>query len=63
MTGESYLGLVHNVSLLLAIVLIFDMVSERWRTGRNWKQDVLVGLVIGGVGMAIMLTPWVFLPG
>ena len=63
MTGDSFLGLVHNVSLLLAIVLIFDLVSQRWRTGRNWKQDFLVGLVVGGVGIAIMLTPWVFMPG
>ncbi len=63
MANESFLGLVHNASLLLALVLIFDLVSQRWRTGRNWKQDILVGLVVGGVGIAIMLTPWVFVPG
>ncbi len=63
MTGESFLALVHNVSLLLAIVLVFDLVSQRWRTGRNWKLDILIGSVVGGVCLAIMLTPWVFMPG
>jgi PAS domain S-box-containing protein len=63
MIGESFLGLVHNVSLLLAMVLVFDVVSRRWRTGRIWWQDVIVGAVVGGVGVAIMLTPWVFIPG
>lgn len=63
MADESFLGLVHNVSLLLALVLLFDISSQRWRKGRNWKQDILVGIIVGGVGVAIMLTPWVFMPG
>jgi PAS domain S-box-containing protein len=63
MISESYLGLVHNVSLLLALVLIFDIVSQKWRNGRTWKQDILVGVIVGGVGIAIMLTPWVLIPG
>jgi PAS domain S-box-containing protein len=63
MTGNSFLGLVHNISLLLAMVLVFDVASRRWRTGRIWWQDIIVGIVIGGVGVAIMLTPWVFIPG
>lgn len=63
MSGDSFLGLVHNISLLLAMVLVFDVVSRRWRTGRVWWQDVVIGAVVGGVGVAIMLTPWVFIPG
>jgi PAS domain S-box-containing protein len=63
MNNESFLSLVHNVSLLLALVLIFDIVSKNWRTGRNHLQDVFIGLITGGVGIAIMLTPWVFIPG
>jgi PAS domain S-box-containing protein len=63
MIGESFLGLVHNVSLLLALVLVFDLVLQNRRTGRTWKQDILVGVIVSGVGVAIMLTPWVFIPG
>jgi len=63
MTNESFLGLIHNISLLLAMVLIFDIVSQNLQTGKTHLQNILVGLIIGGVGIAIMLTPWVFIPG
>ena len=63
MITESYLGLVHNVSLLLALVLVFDLISQKWGEGRTWRQDIWIGIIIGGVGIAIMLTPWVYVPG
>jgi PAS domain S-box-containing protein len=63
MSNESFLGLIHNISMLLALVLIFDIVSQNLRTGKTHLQNILAGLIIGGVGIAIMLTPWVFIPG
>lgn len=63
MAGESFLGLVHNISLLLALVLIFDIASQNWRSGNKYLRDLLIGVIVGGVGLAIMLTPWVFIPG
>ena len=63
MINESFLSLVHNVSLLLAMVLVFDIVTQNWRTGKTYFQEVVVGLIVGGIGIAIMLTPWVLIPG
>ncbi len=63
MANESFLGLVHNISLLLALVLVFDIASQNWRSGNRYLRDMVIGLIVGGVGIAIMLTPWVFVPG
>jgi PAS domain S-box-containing protein len=63
MLSESFLSLVHNISLLLALVVVFDIISQNWRTNRTFLQDIFIGLIVGGVGIAIMLSPWVFIPG
>jgi PAS domain S-box-containing protein len=63
MNNATFLGLVQNVALLLAIALIFDMAALRWRTARTTPRQMLLGLILGGIGIAIMLTPWQFVPG
>ncbi len=63
MNETLFLGLIHNVSLLLAAALLFDMVisGRQKMKARIWQ--VPFGLLLGGVGVALMLTPWVFVPG
>ena len=63
MVESSYLGLIHNAALLLALAFFFDWVALRWRTKRAGAWQIPVGLVIGGIGIILMLTPWVFVPG
>jgi PAS domain S-box-containing protein len=63
MNDSSFLGLVQNVSLLLAVAFIFDVVTARRHTGQTSFQEIIVGLVLGAIGIIIMLTPWTFKPG
>ncbi len=63
MLGEAFLVLVQNISLLLASVLTVDLVSQNWRGRRSIHQDFFIGIILGLIGIAIMLTPWVFIPG
>ncbi len=63
MNPSSFLGLIQNAALLLAVAFIFDMFANRWRTGQLLFRQVLVGLAIGAIGITIMLTPWIFAPG
>jgi PAS domain S-box-containing protein len=63
MDNSSFLKLIHNASLLLAIALIFDLAAVRWRNGQVSFWRIPVGVVLGGIGIALMLTPWVFTPG
>jgi PAS domain S-box-containing protein len=62
MNTTSFIGLVYNAALLLALAIIFDT-AVRWRTGQTLFRQLLVGLVLGGVGLALMLTPWTFASG
>ncbi|MBN2393321.1 MAG: PAS domain S-box protein [Anaerolineae bacterium] len=61
----SFLELVHNAALLLSLVLVFDIFVSRWRTGQEaaFQHRLLAGLILGVIGVAVMLTPWVLVPG
>lgn len=65
MNTLSFLGLVQNAALLLSLVLVFDVFALRWRTGQATfsRYRLVAGLIIGVIGIAVMLTPWVLLPG
>jgi PAS domain S-box-containing protein len=65
MNTLSFVGLVQNAALLLALVLVFDVFALRWRTRQDMfsQYRLLAGLVIGTIGIAVMMTPWVLIPG
>lgn len=61
----SFLRLVQNAALLLSLVLVFDVFALRWRAGQDAfsRNRLIAGLIIGAIGVVVMLTPWVLLPG
>ncbi len=63
MDRSIYLGLLDNAALLLAIVLLFDLIYVKRvpREKRTWQ--FFLGIIIGGIGILIILTPWVLIPG
>ncbi len=63
MIESSFLGLVHNAALLLAVAFIFDLAASRWRAKQAISQQVLLGLAVGTIGVVVMITPWTFTPG
>ena len=63
MISPTIIGLVNNIALLLALGLIYDMVGFRSRGEKPSLQQVLTGIVLGTVGIALMLTPWELTPG
>ncbi|MCL5808516.1 MAG: GGDEF domain-containing protein, partial [Deltaproteobacteria bacterium] len=63
MNSASFLGLVQNAALLLAVAFLFDVVAIRWRTTRSSLRQATVGLALGAIGVTVMLTPWTFAPG
>ena len=63
MDAATFLGLVQNAALLLAVAFVFDVVASRWRTEQSSFQQATVGLAIGAIGITIMMTPWTFMPG
>jgi PAS domain S-box-containing protein len=63
MTEGAFLALVHNASLLLALALVYDLATTRWWGDESRLRQVAVGVAIGGIGIALMLSSWVLEPG
>jgi len=63
MGNSPFLYLTYNVALLLALAVLFDTAGYRQRVTLTYWRQVIVGLFIGGIGIAIMLTPWTYSAG
>lgn len=59
MIESAFLEFAHNAALLLALALLFDQVSLKWRINQTYLQKVVIGLVVGGIGILIMMSPLV----
>jgi signal transduction histidine kinase len=55
--------LVQNAALLLAVAVVFDLVSSRISIVRPRAEEALTGLLLGVIGISIMLSPWQFASG
>ncbi|WP_286819776.1 PAS domain S-box protein [Desulfobacter sp. UBA2225] len=60
MTSSSFIGLVNNAALLLALGLIYDLLDFRQHGENSLSQQLVSGLILGAIGVAIMLNPWAF---
>jgi PAS domain S-box-containing protein len=63
MNPNSFISLIQNTALLLAMGLLFDLVVIRKRQNYSKLWQIPSGMLLGGIGIALMLTPWVFAPG
>ncbi len=58
MPDGAFLALVHNASLLLAMALVYDLATTRWWGDESRLRQIVVGVAIGGLGIALMLSSW-----
>jgi PAS domain S-box-containing protein len=63
MADVAFLPLVQNAALLLGMAVLYDVATTRWTVRRGRFGPLLIGLMLGSIGIAIMLTPWVLTPG
>ncbi|MBU4306986.1 MAG: PAS domain S-box protein [Candidatus Aminicenantes bacterium] len=63
MNKAFFLQLVFNASLLLTLVLIYDLIAVRWQIGRAAMRQVPVGVVISFMGVIVILASWKMQPG
>ncbi|NDY74338.1 LytS/YhcK type 5TM receptor domain-containing protein [Desulfobacter hydrogenophilus] len=63
MTISTFIGLINNAALLVSLVLIYDLVVLRQPGEKVSSSQILIGLILGLIGLAIMKNPWEFLPG
>lgn len=60
MNYSSAIGLINNAALLLALCLLYDMLGPRLQERKTIIQQILTGIVLGAIGLAIMFNPWNF---
>ncbi|GAB1347836.1 hypothetical protein MASR1M107_00470 [Ignavibacteriales bacterium] len=63
MGNSIFLGLVQNTALLVALGLIYDLIRGMSFIPNKYVKQVLMGLVTGSIGIALMGTPWVLSEG
>jgi LytS/YehU family sensor histidine kinase len=63
MGNESFIALISNVSLLLAMVFVYDLAINRPLKLDTRLRLVMIGVGLGIITATVMLTPWVFEPG
>ena len=62
MDTTTFIGLINNAALLLALALLYDTIAlKRW--AEKAAVQVLIGIILGAIGIAVMMTPWEFTPG
>jgi PAS domain S-box-containing protein len=62
MNESTFIGLANNAALLVALGLVFDTVVLKPGYEKTFVK-ILTGIVFGILGIAVMMTPWEFVPG
>ena len=55
--------LVQNAALLLALVFLYDVIPKKHQRQYFLLWRIIIGMLIGGIGITIMSTPWIYQPG
>ena len=62
MNVSTFIGLLNNAALLVALALVFDTVVLQPGFEKSTIK-ILTGIAFGILGVAVMLNPWEFIPG
>ncbi len=57
------IALVNNASLLIALAVVYNAFYVRLKSGRLSLQNLISGLLLGVIAMAVMLNSWTLQPG
>ena len=63
MDNSIFFPLVQNAALLLALVFLYDAIPKKHQRQYFLLWRVIIGFLIGGIGITIMSTPWMYQPG
>lgn len=62
MENSSFIGLINNVALLLAMGVVYDSLGLH-NLRSHYLRDSISGILVGLLGIAVMMTPWELIPG
>ena len=56
-------GLLQNVAILLAFTLVYDLIWTKESQFRSLLNKFIAGLILGGVAVLLMISPFTLVPG
>ena len=62
MDTSSFIALLYNAALLIALGVIYDALNLEFIKNRK-VRDLISGLLVGMLGLAVMNTSWEMAPG
>ncbi len=57
------LGLLQNIGILVAFALVYEITWLKSDAPKTLTAKLLSGIIIGGIGVVLMFSPWTLMPG
>ncbi len=63
MNESIIIGLLQNTAILLASAMIYEYVWIQNEDTKKLQPKIISGLILGGISVILMFSPWTFIPG
>ncbi|HKI88597.1 MAG TPA: LytS/YhcK type 5TM receptor domain-containing protein, partial [Draconibacterium sp.] len=63
MKDSIIVGLLQNTAILLASAMIYEYIWIKNENSNKILPKVISGLILGGICVILMFTPWTLIPG
>jgi PAS domain S-box-containing protein len=63
MKDSIIIGLLQNTAILLAFAMLYENLWIKSENSKSTGAKILIGLFLSGIGVLIMFTPWIWVPG
>jgi len=63
MTNEMIIGLMQNIAILFAFAMLYENSWLRIEISKKPAYQLITGLILGIIGIALIYTPWILVPG
>ena len=63
MISPTVIGFINNTALLICLGLLYDILTLRQIEEKKISNQILTGMMLGVIGIAVISNPWEFTPG
>lgn len=63
MNHSIIIGLLQNTAILLVFGMLYDYLWAKDENTKSMGLKVLTGIIVGGIGIILILSPWTLVPG
>ncbi|RIH65860.1 response regulator [Mariniphaga sediminis] len=57
------IGLIQNIAVLMAFAMLYENFWLKNEKPRSLPAKLFTGIILGGIGIVLMFTPWTLMPG